>query len=235
MGVQIVSNGWASHPALWSRNSQDRLAAIDVRVGRLFALVGEGLSSATAAFLDGDREAARAVAAADPVIDDLYQEAEALVHEQLTRDGHISGAELLRLISVLRIAPELERSGDLVEHIALRASQNIGAVLNPRCRGLIQRMSDIAVELWHAAADSYHDDDITAADRLRQRDDDLDALHVELTAELAAGETSLAVAIEMGLVGRFYERLGDHAVNIARRVMPPRAPAPPQLEFGDVL
>src|SRR2546430_12091667 len=188
MGVQIVANGWASNPALWTHNSRDRLAAIDLRVGRLFALVSQGLASATAAFLEGDREAARAVAAADPVIDDLYQEAEALVHEQLTRDGHISGGELLQLISVLRIAPELERSGDLVEHIALRASQNLGRLLNPRCRGLIQRMSDIGIELWHAAADAYHDNDITAAERLRQRDDDLDALHVELTAELAAAE-----------------------------------------------
>ena len=79
-------------------------------------------------------------------------------------------------------------------------------------------MSDIGIELWHAAADAYHDNDITAAETLRQRDDDLDALHVELTAELAAGETSLAVAIEMGLVGRFYERLGDHAVNVAGQV-----------------
>ena len=231
MGVRIVSNGWATHPALWNRTSNDRLAAIDIRLARLFALVIEGLSSATAALLEGDREAARAVAAADPVIDDLYQEAEALVHEQLTRDGMISGAELLRLIAVLRIAPELERSGDLVEHIALRASQNLGALLNPRCRGLIQRMSDIGVELWRAAADAYEDSDITVADRLRLRDDDLDALHVELSAELAAGGTSVPVAIEMGLVGRFYERLGDHAVNIARRVTPPRAPAP--LSFGD--
>ena len=231
MGVRIVSNGWATHPALWNRTSHDRLAAIDLRLARLFALVAEGLASATAALLEGNREAARAVAAADPVIDDLYQEVEALVHEQLTRDGMISGSELLRLISVLRIAPELERSGDLVEHIALRASQNLGAVLNPRCRGLIQRMSAIGVELWRAAADAYHDNDITVADRLRLRDDDLDALHVELSAELAAGETSVPVAIEMGLVGRFYERLGDHAVNIARRVTPLRAHSP--LSFED--
>jgi phosphate transport system protein len=231
MGVQIVSNGWASHPALWHHNSRDRQAAIDQRVGQLFALVSEGLASATAGFLEGDREAAMAVAAADPVIDDLYQEAEALVHEQLTRDGHISGAELLRLISVLRIVPELARGGDLVEHIALRSPQRLGALLDQRCRGLVQRMSDIAIELWRAAADAYRDNDVGAADRLRQRDDDLDSLHVELTAELAVGE--IDVAIEMGLVGRFYERLGDHAVNIARRVTPPRAPAPPQLEFGD--
>src|SRR5207244_13307689 len=84
-GVQIVPNCCASHPALWNHNSRDRLAAIDLRVGRLFALVGEGLASATAAFLEGDREAARAVAAADPVIVDPYQEAEDLAHEQRPR------------------------------------------------------------------------------------------------------------------------------------------------------
>ena len=64
----------------------------------------------------------------------------------------------------------------------------------------------------------YADQDASAADALRQRDDELDDLHVQLSVELAASGTSVPVAIEMGLVARFYERLGDHAVNVARRV-----------------
>jgi len=50
------------------------------------------------------------------------------------------------------------------------------------------------------------------------RDDEIDDLHVDLTAEMADGRLSIAVAIEMGLVARFFERLGDHAVNVARRI-----------------
>jgi phosphate transport system protein len=79
-------------------------------------------------------------------------------------------------------------------------------------------MGDLGVLMWRAATDAYGDRDADASDRLRLLDDRLDDLHVRLTAELAETATSIPVAIEMGLVGRFYERLGDHAVNVARRV-----------------
>jgi len=60
--------------------------------------------------------------------------------------------------------------------------------------------------------------DGAVADLLRARDDEIDDLHVSLTAELAAGRVSVPVAIEMALVARYFERLGDHAVNVTRRV-----------------
>jgi phosphate transport system protein len=219
--MRIVPKDWEAHPAMQSLLDHERRATIEQRVVRLFALVAEGLAAATAAFLDGDRDRAHPTVVADPVIDDLYLEVDALVHEQLAADAFISGEELLELIAVLRILPELERSGDLIEHVALRASQNLGRELNLRCRELIHRMSEIAVELWRAAAAAYQDGDRGAAFRLRQRDDDLDALHLELTAEVAASGASVAVALEMGTIGRFYERLGNHAVRLARRVHAP--------------
>jgi phosphate transport system protein len=79
-------------------------------------------------------------------------------------------------------------------------------------------MGRIGAEMWREAADAYADRDPLAADRLRARDDELDDLHVQLSQELAASGTSIPVAIEMSLIARFYERLGDHAVNVARRV-----------------
>jgi phosphate transport system protein len=72
--------------------------------------------------------------------------------------------------------------------------------------------------MWRMAACAFADRDAGAAERLRARDDDLDDLHVQLSAELATIGTSIADAIELGLVARFYERLGDHAVNVARRI-----------------
>jgi phosphate uptake regulator len=64
------------------------------------------------------------------------------------------------------------------------------------------------------------------ADRLRARDDEIDDIHVGLTAEIAAGTISVPVAIEMGLVARYFERLGDHAVNVTRRLTQPGDPYP---------
>jgi phosphate transport system protein len=122
------------------------------------------------------------------------------------------------MIAVLRIVPELERAGDLVEHIALRTPQGLAESIPVRCRVLLEDMGCVAAEMWRLAADAYADTDPSAAARLRVRDDTLDDLHVRLTAQLAASDISVAMAIEMGLIARFYERLGDHAVNVARRV-----------------
>lgn len=197
---------------------------IDALMLHLFWLVAEGLSKATCAFLANDRDAARKLIAADTEFDTLQEEIEELVERELTTvDGRLD--HLHMLLSVVRIVPELERSGDLVEHIALRTSLGLFSKLTPASRALIAQMAEIGVEMWRAAASAYASRDWAAADRLRHRDDAIDDLHVRLTAELGAGSLSPAVAIEMGLVARFYERLGDHAVNVIRRM--PRSSAVP--------
>ena len=79
-------------------------------------------------------------------------------------------------------------------------------------------MGRTGAEMWRTATDAYVERDPGAADKLREADDELDDLLVSLTAELATGAVSIPVAIEMALVGRFYERLGDHAVHLCDRV-----------------
>jgi len=98
-----------------------------------------------------------------------------------------------------------------------RISQRLARSLTPACRGLIQRMGETATEMWQLAGSAFAPRDPAVAIELRCRDDELDDLHVRLTAELADAPISMAAAIEMGLVARFFERLGDHAVNVARR------------------
>jgi len=122
------------------------LSAIEERVGRLFAMVSEGVAAAALAFLDGDREAASRIVAADAVIDALHNEVEQLVHDEFMAPDSLSELDLRFLLSVVRIVPELERSGDLVEHIAVRASQGLARQLTPRCRGLLGeiRRRDVA-------------------------------------------------------------------------------------------
>ena len=193
------------------------LGEIDGHVTQLFALVTEGLAAATDALLSGDREAGRAVVQKDVVVDELYRRVEELTLREVALQGPVA-SDLRFLLSVLRIVPELERSGDLVEHIAARAARGLAEELTPRIRGLVTEMGRVGVELWRMAADGYAERDGGAARRIAAGDDELDELHTSLTAEIASGSVSLPVAIEMALVGRFYERLGDHAVNIARRM-----------------
>lgn len=195
------------------------MAEIDDLMLHLFRLIADGLATATRAFLAGDVQGARRVIAADTEFDTLQEEIEQLVEARLV-GGDI--AELPLLLAVVRIVPELERSGDLVEHIALRTSNGLVSQLTETVAALVAGMAEIGVELWRSASGAYAQRDRFAADRLRLRDDELDDLHVRLTAELGAGSLAPALAIEMGLLARFYERLGDHAVNVVKRL--PRTP-----------
>ena len=198
-------------------DSSGELERIDRQVLGLFALVGECVAGATDALLTGDRDAAKVLVERDVLIDRAYLDIEELVKEQLVPPAP-RATDLRFLLTVLRIVPELERSADLAEHIAQRAARGLTPELTPRVRGLIDQMSRVAVEMWHRTADAYADRDPGAHDRLNNRDDELDDLHVSLTSEISSGKIRVPVVIELALIARFYERLGDHAVNIAAHI-----------------
>lgn len=193
------------------------LEKLDEEVLRIFTLVREALAGATEIFLATDRDAARALVARDQLIDALHRSLEEAVLAELIRPNGDPDRQR-RLLVILRILPELERSGDLAEHIASHAAQGLAKWLTARALSLVAQMGAVGLEMWGMAAAAYAEHDPTAADLLRARDDEIDDLHVSLTAELAAGGVSIPVAIEMGLVARYFERLGDHAVNVTRRL-----------------
>ena len=193
------------------------LEAIEAKVIELFAMVAEDLPGATEALLTANNEVLRVLAEREQVIDALYPEIEELVNREILLQAPVA-SDLRFLLSVLRIVPELERSHDLVLQIASRSNHILGEDLSVRSRGIIERMGTLASDMWRQAVDSWYQRDPSIALALDDRDDEMDELHSSLLAELASGRMALPVAMEMTLVGRFYERLGDHAVNIARRV-----------------
>ena len=190
---------------------------IDVQLTRIFALVGEAIAGATHSLLTGDREAAKLIVAADEQVDELTHEASIIVQESLIGPGRTAD-ERRQLIAVLRMLPELERNGDLAEHIARRAARGLGQEITPRARGLIERMGEVATTIWRHTADVVADRSPTGAAAVEDLDDELDDLHVTLVAEVVSGSMPVPVAIEVAMVARFYERFGDHAVNLARRM-----------------
>jgi len=127
-------------------------------------------------------------------------------------------------VMVVRIAPELERSGDLATHIADLAGQGLANWLTPRARDLIAQMGAIGVEMWQRAENAYVERDASCGDRLRMIDDEIDDLHVSLITELASMPVSIPVAVQVGLVARYFERLGDHAVNVTQQLRHLRPP-----------
>lgn len=197
---------------------QRDLEAIEAKVIELFAMVAEDLPGATEALLGGNNEVVKTLAERERAIDALYLEIEQLASREILLQAPVA-SDLRFLLSVLRIVPELERSHDLVVQIASRANHILSGDLSPRSRGLVERMGALVSAMWRQAVDCWYQRDSAAAAKLAERDNDMDELYASLIAELASGQMALPVTMEMTLVARFYERLGDHAVNIARRVI----------------
>jgi phosphate transport system protein len=193
------------------------LEEIDAEVVRMFAIVRERVAAATDSFVTGDAELAQGVTSRDVQVDRVERELELLVERLLLTESPMCG-DMRYLVTVLRIVPQLERCGDLAEHVAQRTVTGLGARLTPRTRELLAQMGSRCDTMWGEAARAWAARDAAAADRLDVVDDELDALHDELSAEIAKGGTAVADAMQATLVGRFYERLGDHAVHVARRI-----------------
>jgi phosphate transport system protein len=193
------------------------LEAIEARIIELFAIIAEDLPEATKALLTGSNEIMQRLTERDKVISALYPETEALANREILLQAPVAD-DLRFLLSVLRVLTEFELSHDLVIQIASRGNHFVADDLSPRTRGIVERMGTVAADMWRQAADCWYQRDRAAAFALAERDDEMDQLYSSLIAELASGRMSLPVTMEMTLVARFYERIGDHAVNIARRV-----------------
>ncbi len=193
------------------------MPSLDERVLELFALVMDGFVGAKEAFLHGDSSIVTQLIERERRIDRLYHRLQEEVSDLLTQPD-ANPQSVHYLVSIIRIIPELERSGDLALHIAQKAVIDPGGDLSPRTRGILEQMAEVATALWNATAIAYEERDPSAAERLQTLDEDLDELHASFRTEVAATCTSISTAMEMALVGRFFERFGDHAVNVARTI-----------------
>jgi phosphate transport system protein len=201
---------------LRSRFHRD-LDHIDDQVCRMFDLLRASLADATRVLTTGDVEGARAVVDRDADIDAIDHDLESAITRILHLQSPVA-SDLRYLVTVLRIAPELERSADLVEHIAARAAYGLGGELTPELVDRIRRMGDVAERMWATASFAWGKRTPEAVAELEALDDQMDALHDELRERLQLGALPLGAAVEMALVGRFYERLGDHALHVTERL-----------------
>jgi phosphate transport system protein len=203
------------------------LEAIEAKVIELFAMIAEDLPEATTALLSGNNDVMQKLLERDKTISALYQDTEQLANRDILLQAPVA-KDLRFLLSVLRVLTEFELSHDLVIQIASRANHFLSDELSPRARGIVERMGSLASDMWREAADGWYQRDRSAALALSERDDEMDQLYSSLIAELASGRMTLPVTMEMTLVARFYERLGDHAVIVARRVVYLAGTAPDQ-------
>lgn len=199
----------------------EELDAIRTDVIRLGALAGEAVEAATNAFLASDLTAVEKVVAHDNVLDDLTHDLEQRICLLLAQQQPMA-ADLRMLVTVLRVIHELERIGDLMAKVAKAARRLYPHELEPRLRGLIDRMRDQAAAQLRLAIEAFADRDVARAAALADMDDVMDELQKELFQSIFAlqspDDSTIQLAVQMALVGRYYERAGDHAANVADRV-----------------
>jgi phosphate transport system protein len=197
---------------------QRQLDTIDAKVIELLDLVAADLARATLALPDAKNEVVKVLAEHGLVIDLLCPDVEKLTKTAILLQAPVS-TDLRLLLCVLRILPDLERSHHLVVQLASRASHIRSEDLSPRSRELVERMGNLASDMWRRTADAWYQRDYSAAAMLAERNNEMDELHASLITELSSGRMALEVTIEMTLTAPLFERLSDHAVNIADQVI----------------
>jgi phosphate transport system protein len=200
---------------------QAELIGITESLVEMTHLVAAAMSGATTALLEADLQLAESVISADETVDLLNHEVEERTFDLLARQQPVAG-DLRIAVTSLRMVSDLERMGDLALHVAKVARRRYPAsAIPPELRGTVQKLGQVAQEIVNKAGSVIASRDVVLAMELEDDDDVMDALHRELFTILLDDDWShgIEAAIDITLLGRYYERYADHAVSVARRVV----------------
>jgi phosphate transport system protein len=190
-----------------------QLDEIDAHLASMIVLVEESVAGAEEAFLGLEDAAADGVEANGKAIETKHTEVESMILSQLVRQAPVAG-ELRFLVAALRIIPEVELTAALAAGVAGLGRAHLAPELSPRVRGLVSDLFRQCSAMWRRADDALLDRERSSADAvaaLRRPE-----LSEELRAELTASGLRPGVLMDMALVARFLDRIGDHAVEVSR-------------------
>lgn len=197
------------------------LKSLDDQLVEMTRLVGSAMSRATTALLDADLAIAESVIAADEQVDAIQVDLEERALVLIARQAPVA-TDLRVLIAALRMSADLERMGDLARHVAKVARLRYpNSAIPAELRGSILEMGQVAEALVVKAGSVIAGRDLRAAAELETEDDAMDDLHRGLFGKILADDWAHGVetAVDITLIGRYYERYADHAVAVARRVV----------------
>lgn len=199
----------------------ERLALIQADLVQMMATVATRVGEVTSAMLEGDIETADRLIAGDDEVDLLSLRVEEGCVETLIREQPVA-SDLRFVVAAIHMNSDIERSGDLVANIAKAVGRLQGAHPDHHVRDLVARMSSEAQTLLRRASESFVTRDAELAASIDELDDLLDDLHYRyiqhVIADARRGDLDPQQSLQLALVGRFYERIGDHAENIGERV-----------------
>ena len=199
----------------------DQLDAIFVDLAAMCAQVETAVNRATASLLTGDAAIAEEVISADQAIDAVREKIEDNAFALLSLQQPVAG-DLRVVVSALRMVSELERMGDLSVHVAKIARLRVPNIAVPESiRETMVKMAEVAEDMVRRVKSIIADRDVEAAIELGRDDEIMDQLRRKSFAELLGDDWQHGVeaAVDIALLGRYYERIADHAVSVANRVI----------------
>src|SRR3954447_18574036 len=218
IGTGLLFRGYA---ALVRDQYHEELEGITDSLVDLTRMAGSAINKATSALLDADLPAAEAVISGDVAIDELYADIEGRALDLLARQQPVA-SDLRILITSLRMVADVERMGDMAQHVAKVARRRYPAsAIPPELHATVLEMGQVAQRICAKCSSVIAGRDLTVAAELERDDDVMDELHRRLFNVLLDPNWKGGIegAIDVTLCGRYYERFCDHAVSVARRVV----------------
>jgi phosphate transport system protein len=194
------------------------LERIDEKLIGMTQLVQSAMGRATTALLEADDITAREVITDDNTVDALRREIDEHILRVLATQQPVAG-DLRTLVAGLRMDRDLERMGDLARHIAEIAAKDAPRDAVPiQLHGIVHSMKRVALHLAEQVKEAIAFRDKESAAELDREDDEMDTLQIALYKELLSSALPMQTALDLALLGRYYERYADHAVSVAESV-----------------
>ncbi|CAM3445785.1 phosphate signaling complex protein PhoU [Kibdelosporangium persicum] len=200
---------------------RDQLGQLANQLADMCSMVGDAMALATRALLETDLALAEQVIGDDSKVDDARAKAEEEAYALLALQAPVA-TDLRTVLAVIHAAESLERMGDLALHVAKTARRrHPNPVLPEPVKAYFAEMGKVACKMAAQAEEVIRTQDVKLARELDETDDEMDDLHRHLFTVLMdrQWEHGVAAAVDVTLLGRFYERFADHAVSVANRVV----------------
>ena len=199
---------------------QEELDAVSQTLVDLTKMVSDSINKATTSLIDANLSLAEEVITFDEKVDQIQHDLDARIIDIIARQQPVA-TDLRALITALRMSADLERMGDLAHHVAKVARlRHPDSAVPLELQTTLQRMGHVAENIARKVGTVIETRDTALALEVEKDDDEMDNLHRDLISVLTSAQWTAGVdsAIDLTLLGRYYERFADHAGSVARRV-----------------
>ena len=184
-------------------------------------MVSDSMAKATKSVMTKDLKLAEEVITFDEKIDTVQHDLDARIIDIIARQQPVA-SDLRALVTALRMSADLERMGDLAHHVAkLVRLRHPASAVPAELFALVEAIGETAEKIATKTGVVISTRDVALASQVEKDDDEMDELHRKLISTLVepSWPHGVETAIDLTLLGRYYERYADHAVSVARRVI----------------